>query len=80
MSNRNCRRSDEERIIHNEAVRLRRMTDAQLVETARRAQRPAAGDDKLRTLLTALSAGECKGVKGATAYKIEQFAQEKGLL
>ena len=31
-------------------------------------------------LLSALSDGECKGIKGATAYKITQFATEKGLI
>lgn len=36
--------------------------------------------DNVKTLLNALADGECKGVKGATAYKIAQFAQEKGLV
>lgn len=43
------------------------------------------GDDNENTsaiekLLSALSDGECKGIKGATAYKITQFATEKGLI
>lgn len=35
--------------------------------------------DKVKILLTGLAAGECKGVKGATAYKIAEYAQQKGL-
>lgn len=79
---RNCRYTEEERAVHAEAVRLRKMTDKQLVELLRGAKRPAppaGGKDKLDVLLTALANGECKGIKGATAYKIQMFAQEKGL-
>lgn len=75
---RNCRRTEEERRIHNEAVRLRKMTDEQLVAATRRAPEPAA--DHLGTLLAGLSAGECRGVKGATVYKIIEYARERGLL
>lgn len=32
MKKRNCRKTDEEREIHDKAVKLRKMTDAQLVE------------------------------------------------
>ena len=32
--------------------------------------------DKVKILLD----GECKGVKGATAYKIAEYAQKKGLV
>lgn len=34
----------------------------------------------VKQLLTALSEGRCKGIKGATAYKVAQFAAEMGLL
>ena len=30
--------------------------------------------------LSALSEGKCKGIKGATAYKVAQFAAEMGLI
>ncbi len=36
--------------------------------------------DKVKILLDGLSKGECKGVKGATAYKIAEYAQKKGLV
>lgn len=37
-------------------------------------------DDKVKILLDGLAKGECKGVKGATAYKIAEYAQQKGLI
>ncbi len=92
-------RTAEEKAIHEEAVRLRKMTDRQLVEEFHRAEEPEvslsssheaqdeaeAADPNENTsaiekLLSALSDGECKGIKGATAYKITQFATEKGLI
>lgn len=96
---RKCRYTAEELAIHEEAVRLRKMTDRQLVEEFHRAAEPEvslsssyeaqdeaeAADPNENTsaiekLLSALSDGECKGIKGATAYKITQFATEKGLI
>lgn len=95
----NCRRTPAEQAIHREAVRLRNMTDRQLVEQFHRAAEPEmavsapsvaqAGADAItpigntsavQTLLTALSEGKCKGIKGATAYKVAQFAAEMGLV
>lgn len=92
-------RTAEEKAIHEEAVRLRKMTDRQLVEEFHRAAEPevslsssceAQGEPEaadpnentsaIEKLLSALSDGECKGIKGATAYKITQFATEKGLI
>ena len=92
-------RTAEEKAIHEEAVRLRKMTDRQLVEEFHRAAEPEASLSSSHTaqdepeaadpnentsaiekLLSALSNGECKGIKGATAYKITQFATEKGLI
>ena len=77
---RNCRRSEEERRIHEEAVRLRKMTDAQLVEALPPAAPEAVADVRLENLLAGLEAGECKGVKGATVYKITEFARERGYI
>lgn len=88
-------RTAEEKAIHEEAVRLRKMTDRQLVEEFHRAAEPevslsssheakdeteAENTSAIEKLLSALSDGECKGIKGATAYKITQFATEKGLI
>lgn len=95
----NCRRTPEEQALHREAVRLRSMTDKQLVEEFHRAAEPematsvpsvaqdgAEADTPIgntsavQTLLTALSEGKCKGIKGATVYKVAQFAAEMGLV
>lgn len=90
----------EERAIHEEAVRLRKMTDKQLVEGFHRAadaeiavrvpdvvqDDPEEADHKdddtadVQKLLSALSEGRCKGIKGATVYKITEFATEMGLI
>lgn len=75
-------RTAEEKAIHEEAVRLRKMTDRQLVEEFHRAAEPEvsllssheaqdeveAADPNRNTspiekLLSALSDGECKGIK-----------------
>lgn len=96
---RKCRYTAEERAIHEEAVRLRKMTDRQLVEEFRRRQgkedaigvpdAPVEADFEtesgenttdIEQLLTGLSEGKCKGIKGATAYKIRAFAEEMGLI
>ena len=44
-----------------------------------RASNPAPGKT-LPQLLEQLDAGECKGIKSATAYKIAEFAREQGYL
>ncbi|MBQ8331112.1 MAG: hypothetical protein IJX94_01265 [Clostridia bacterium] len=86
---RKCRYTPEELAIHDEAVRLRKMTDAQLVQAFREAAEPpcAAFEESptektnpVKKLIEGLSRGDCKGVKGATVYKIEQYAAEVGLI
>lgn len=86
----------EEKNVHERAVKLRKMTDDKLVEhidhireeayntgyseaEAQRASTPAPGKT-LPQLLEQLDAGECKGIKSATAYKIAEFAREQGYL
>lgn len=93
---RKCRYTKEELRIHEKAVRLRKMTDAQLVSAFEEAQQAATAptvaqdgvngtDPKNDTsdvekLLQALSDGKCKGVAGATCYKIMEFAKGLGLI
>lgn len=96
---RKSRYTAQEQAIHEEAVRLRKMTDKQLVEKFHRAAEPemvpslpdVAQNDRneaepnkntsdVQMLLNALSEGKCKGVKGATVYKITEFATEMGLI
>lgn len=97
---RKCRYTQEELAIHEEAVKLRKMTDRQLVELlsrqkvntevcAKRSTASATSSDKaktgkdtsgVQTLLNELAEGKCKGVKGATVYKIASFATGLGLI
>lgn len=96
---RKCRFTVEELAIHEEAVRLRKMTDRQLVEEFHRAAEeettvgtstevqaateeanPNENTPAIEKLLNALSEGKCKGIKGATVYKITEFAKEMGLI
>ena len=82
---RKCRMTPEEMEVHEQAIRLRRMTDAQLVAAVqgpgrRPGKAPVASRDRVVALLDGLSAGECKGVAGATAFKVRQYAVDKGLL
>ena len=96
---RKCRYTSEELAIHEEAVKLRKMTDRQLVEAFHKAgatevapsaekvaqerpkdSRATRDTTPVKMLLQAISDGKCKGVGGATAYKISRFASEMGLV
>ena len=41
---------------------------------------PNKHTDGVKRLIDGLSRGDCKGVKGATAYKIAEYAEEMGLI
>ncbi|MEG1894623.1 MAG: hypothetical protein RR162_00185 [Oscillospiraceae bacterium] len=89
MGKRKCRMTEEELDIHEQAVHLRKMTDRQLVDVFRNSTRalsdvteaePINKTDSVKMLLEGLTRGECRGVKGATAYKVADYAAEKGLI
>ena len=70
---------------HDEAVRLRKMTDEQLIEAFRNANREKVtksndNSQSVKKLLEELSDGKCKGIKGATAYKIVEYATQRGFV
>lgn len=86
---RKCRYTPEELAVHEQAVKLRKMTDEQLVTAFRAssAASPAVSQEEVekdtggvKKLIEGLSRGECRGVKGATVYKIQQYAEEMGLI
>lgn len=86
---RKCRYTSEELEIHEQAVRLRKMTDAQLVAAYQDAslgagtaepEKPTEYTNPVEKLLTGLESGEIKGIKGATTYKVREYAVEKGLV
>ncbi len=71
----------EERAIHKEAIRLRKMTDIQLVTAFKEAKGSGKPDNNpITTLIDGLMSGECPGVKSAIAGKIANYAQSKGLM
>ena len=88
---RNCRRTPEEVSIHEEAVKLRKMTDAQLVEKIRSASAVAS---KFSTafrqqsslaksaaeFLEAFANANIPGVGKITLKKMNTFAKDNGYL
>ncbi len=96
--NKKYRYTAEEQAIHEEAMRLRKMTDRQLVEQFHRAadidialgvpeiakdcsnKTDSNNTSDIKKLISALSEGKCKGIKGGTVYKITEFATEMGLI
>lgn len=92
MAQRKCRMTPEQIAVHNEAVRLRKMTDEQLVDyikSLKGAEKPkkAFEEPKIEELpptveqfLEELAKGECKGVKGATIFKLTDYAREHGYI
>ena len=95
MKKRSCRRTDEERSVHEQAIRVRKMTDAQLVEhlghireegyaagyaeAEQTAPTPVPGKS-VAAFIEELATGECSGVKSATLYKLTEFARERGYI
>ena len=88
---RNCRRTPEEVSIHEEAVKLRKMTDAQLVEkirsvsavaskfsTAFRQQSSSA--KSAAEFLEAFANANIPGVGKITLKKMNTFAKDNGYL
>ena len=70
----------EERAIHKEAIRLRKMTAIQLVTAFKEAKGSGKPNNPINTLIDGLMSGECPGVKSAIAGKIANYAQSKGLM
>lgn len=86
---RKCRLTADELAVHYEAVRLRKLTDAQLVEAFRAVplgaqasvqDEPSNYTGGVEKLLSGLESGAVKGIKGATAFKVRAYASEMGLL
>lgn len=87
MSTRNCRRNETQREQHERAVRIRKMTDAQLcdyIDNLEAGNRPAAPNppeiiaDFLDKLTTRSDSG--LRVSDATIRKLRQWAVEMGCI
>ena len=75
---RNCRRTPEEASIHEEAVKLRKMTDAQLVEKVRSAS--AAASKMPAAQVSSAKNANIPGVGKITLKKMKTFAKDNGYL
>lgn len=89
MKKRNCRKSDLEREQHDRAIRIRKMTDAQLCEylesLSKPAPAPAAGptrEEVIEGFLDSLSIRTDDGLRisDATIRKIRGMARSRGFL
>ncbi len=86
---RNCRRTTDENIIHEKAVRMRKMTDRQLVnyvdEMVKKARSEGVNQGKeQKENVLRLSAedfveeiGQIKGIGTATMYKIRELLDNR---
>lgn len=85
---RNCRRTPEEVSIHDEAVKLRKMTDVQLVEKVRSASAAASkmlaaqvfSAKSVTEFLEAFANANIPGVGKITLKKMNTFAKDNGYL
>lgn len=96
MKKRKCRMTAGERDLHEQVIRVRKMTDQQLVdhlqhirddayaagyaEAEAQATSSPTSEKTLTGFIEELSNGRCKGVKSATAFKIEEFARTAGYI
>ena len=90
MKKRNCRKTDTEREQHDRAIRIRKMTDAQICEDLDSLAQPApapppagpAPAEIISNFLDALSIRTEDGlrVSDATIRKLREIAQAKGFI
>lgn len=89
MAKRNCRRTPEEKRMHDQAVKLRNMTDAQLIrafenmrDMLRLKEKGVAEKDRdLEAFLKSLSEpGAVPGIGQVTVDKLKRYAEEGGFL
>ena len=77
MSKRNCRRTEAEKMIHDFAVKVRKMTDQQLYDFYHESQllppEPVKSEDTAAILLTELESGACKGIGPAIVKKFRTY-------
>lgn len=78
---RNCRRTSEEMSIHDEAVKLRRMTDAQLVEkVCSAAAQPITTENRVADFISEFAKADIAGIGKITIKKLTVFAQDNGYI
>ena len=74
MKKRNCRKTEEEKTVHDEAVRIRKMTDAQICEFIEHTyQRGVAEGAELASVHSVQASGD----GGASARRFIAFLEER---
>ena len=72
MAKRSCRRTEEENRIHDKAVKLRKMTDEQLIEYIDNISEKAAQEKKKSTNIESIIE-EIGNIKGIGSVKLEEI-------
>ncbi len=85
---RSCRRTETEDMIHDKAVKMRKMTDEQLVNYVKECVEKAesegfnrgkrSGGKSIRDFVKEIS--ELRGIGAATVSKIKAYAEEMGYM
>lgn len=85
MKKRNCRKTDLEREQHDRAIRIRKMTDAQLceyIDSLTQQTSHAKPEEIISSFLDLLTVPTDKGlhVSRITANKVRQIAEQRGFI
>lgn len=96
MKKRNCRKSEEEKVMHEKAVKIRKMTDYQLCiyidalkdnayedgfRDGKNQAKPASGN-AIEEFIQRLDvmSGTGNGIGKSTVYKLRKFAEKEGYI
>lgn len=82
-SKRNCRRTSEETRIHEQAVKIRKMTDEQLIkyiENREDQARNEGKEDQIKGFFTEIQTSKIPGIGAVTINKLLKVAKENGYI
>jgi len=83
MGRRNCRKNDQEKTMHERAVRIRKMTDEQLcryLDSLSAGHQTAGIKNRVSEFIQHLDtmSGTGNGIGKSTVYKLQKFAEKEG--
>lgn len=79
MKKRNCRMTNEEKAVHEFAVKIRKMTDKQLYDFVKSSNECEKSKD-LYTFIDGLETQSGNGIGPATVRKIKEYAIKEGYI
>lgn len=82
-SKRNCRRTSEETRIHEQAVKIRKMTDEQLIhyiENIEDQARNEGKEDQIKGFFAEIQTSKIPGIGAVTINKLLKVAKENGYI